>query len=122
MKFLKVSFLMSSILLLGISINMYRFGYGFKDGFFRTLLAPMEGTVWATGFSEEAYDKIKIGMTTEQVYSILSEPLRKDTDCSNRCFWAYSWQDTQTADFDKRSIVFGYQKQVVEIRKGFFID
>jgi len=122
MKFLKVSLLMSIVFSLGICINMYRFGYGFKDGFFRTLLAPMEGTVWANGFSEQAFNKIKIGMTMEQTASILGEPLRKDNDCSNQCFWTYAWQDTQTADFDQRSVVFSNQKQVVEIRKGFFID
>lgn len=122
MKFLKFSLGMSIVFLFGVGFNMYRFGYGIKDGFFRTLLTPMEGTVWAEGFSEEAFDKIIIGMTTEQVFSILGEPLEKDTDCLKLCFWSYSWQDTQTADFDQRLVVFNSQNQVIEKRKSFFID
>ncbi|MGB0454072.1 MAG: outer membrane protein assembly factor BamE domain-containing protein [Bacteriovoracaceae bacterium] len=122
MKLLKASLAMSIIFLFGVGINMYRFGYGFEDGFFRTLLAPMEGTVWADGFSEEAFDKISIGMTAEQVFSILGEPLEKDSDCHKLCFWTYSWQDTQTADFDQRWVVFNSQNQVIEKRKSFFID
>ena len=93
---------MNIVFLFGVGINMYRFGYGFEDGFFRTLLAPMEGTVWADGFSEEAFNKIKIGMRAEEVLSILGEPLKKNTECRKLCFWTYSSQDTQTADFDQR--------------------
>lgn len=107
---------------LGIGVNMYRFGYGVEDGFYRTLMFPFEGTVWAQGFNEKAFLKVQIGMSQLQVVHLLGEPLRKDLDCDESCFWLYSGQDSGTADFDQRWVVFGADRKVNEIRKSFFID
>ena len=119
MKFLMV---FMSLLVLGISFNMYRFGYGIEDAFFRTVLFPCEGTIWAKYFSESAFEKVKVGMEKSSVVGLLGEPLMKNKDCSKICFWRYTKQDTGTADFDQRWVIFSPNKKVVEIRKSFFID
>ena len=124
MKFLKIMLSLLTIFLLFMFINMYKFGYDLKDGFFRTLSVSlfMEGTVFAAGFSEEAFSKVKLDMDFNQVLELLGEPLQKDTDCQKWCFWTYTWQNYQTDDFDQRWVIFGPDLKVVEIRKSFFID
>lgn len=123
MKLIKLSIgFVALTISLGVGLNMYRFGYGFSDGFWRTLMSPFEETVWAPGFSEHSFVQVKLGMEANQVLAILGAPLRKDDDCSNICFWMYTHQATGTADFDQRWIVFDKDSKVIELRKSFFID
>jgi len=107
---------------LGMTINAYRFGYGFEDVFFRTLLFMCEGTTWSDNFSEEAFNKIQLGMTKEEVQLLLGDPIGKSSCKKSICFWLYTGHDTGTADFDQRWIVFGEDKRVQEVRKSFYID
>lgn len=104
-----------------MAVNALKFGYGPEDAFWRTLMTPFEGTVWAPGFSEAAFSKVKVGMAANEVASLLGEPLRKDCGDKN-CFWSYTGQDTGTADFDQRWVIVGNSGRVEEIRKSFFID
>lgn len=103
------------------TINALRFQYGFNDAFWRTLMSPFEGTVWAPGFKESEFLKVREGMLAMKVTQLIGEPLRKDCG-TKRCFWIYTWQDTPTADFDQRWVVFDLAERVVEVRKSFFID
>ena len=111
-----------SVFILCIFINAYRFDYGPKDAFFRTLLFPFEGTVWSDNFSEKAFSKVEIKMDMKSVVNLLGDPVAKSQNCIERCFWYYTWHDTGTADFDQRWVIFGTDQKVVEIKKSFFID
>ncbi|HAZ12727.1 MAG: hypothetical protein A2X86_13995 [Bdellovibrionales bacterium GWA2_49_15] len=122
MKAIKYLVLMTAVFACAVAVNMHRFGYNLNDGFWRTLMFPFEGTVWAPRFTEDNFNKIKQGMSASSVREILGEPLRQDSECSEICFWYYTGQDTGTADFDQRWIVFNNANQVMEIRKSFFID
>lgn len=121
MKFIRMSALFVSLFGLATLLNAARFGYGPNDAFWRTLLTAFEGTVWAPGFSEAAFLKVRTGMVASEVASLVGDPLRKDCG-EHRCIWIYTWQDTQTADFDQRWVIFGATKRVEEIRKSFYID
>ena len=102
-------------------INGFRFQYGLEDAFWRTLMMPFEGTIWAPGFKEAEFLKVREGMKADDVFKMLGEPIRRDCGKSG-CFWIYTWQDTPTADFDQRWVMLNAKEQVTEIRKGFFID
>jgi hypothetical protein len=42
-------------------------------------------TMWAAGFSDEAFQSVHLGMTQEEVYTLLGPPLRKESwekECS----------------------------------------
>jgi len=121
MKLLKYALVFTGIFFIGIMFNMYRFGYGFDDAFWRTLMTPFTGTVWSERFTEEGFNNIKISMSTDEVLKHLGKPLQNECG-KERCFWIYSYQDTPTADFDQRWIIFNKNDRVVEIRKSFFID
>lgn len=102
---------------------MYSFGYGASDAFSRVVWSIDEGTIWAPGFSEKKFNKIRIGMNSKEVLNILGRPLETSGDCQEEgCFWHYTKQDSGTSDFDQRWIVFNKSFQVEEIRKSFFID
>lgn len=122
MKILKVLISIGILFFLTMAFNMYRFNYNLDNGFWRTLMSPFEGTIWASNFSETAFSKAKIGMSSKAVKSLLGNPISKRCDSKKNCFWNYTWQETGTADFDQRWIVFNRSNRVVEIRKGFFID
>lgn len=85
-------------------------------------MSPFEGTIWSQNYSELAFDKVKLGMSSEEVKELLGNPVRKSFNCNDICFWNYTRQETQTADFDQRSVVFNRSGKVIEIRKSFFID
>lgn len=115
---MKVLFSLIIFFIFSMGINSYRFGYDINETFYRTLLSPMEGTVWAEDYTEDGFAKVKIGMTASEVHKILGEPLVRNTEE----FWKYTLGDTSTADFDQRWVVFNDSGIVVEKRKSFFID
>jgi hypothetical protein len=103
---------------------MYNFGYGFNDAAWRTAMRSLafEGTIWSMHFDENHFSKIKIGTSSDEVVSLLGQPLRKN--CNNEiCFWIYTWQDYDTDDYDQRWIITDrVSHKVVEVRKSFYID
>lgn len=121
MKTLKTTTACLFLFSLTMAYYMYKFGYGVNDGFWRTAMIPFEGTVWSEGFSEVGFNKVNLGMSSRKVLELLGEPLQKNCD-KNDCFWIYTWQDTGTADFDQRWIIFNLDDRVIEIRKSFYID
>ncbi|MBI2519766.1 MAG: outer membrane protein assembly factor BamE [Bdellovibrio sp.] len=102
--------------------NMYSYGYGVNDAFWRVVWSIDEGTIWAPNFSEENFSKLTKGMTSEEVLSLMGKPLNMSKNCEDICFWNYTKQDSGTSDFDQRWVVFNRDHQVVEVRKSFFID
>ena len=101
--------------------NKIRFRYDWENAYCRTLMTPFTGTIWADGFSEGKFSKIQFGMSKSEVEAVLGDPLRKD--CSGKgCMWVYSNQDTGTADYDRRWVVFDSTDQVTKIRHEFYID
>ena len=102
--------------------NMIYFGYGASDAFWRVVWWIDEGTVWTDGFSENNFDRVKVGMTSDEVLKITGRPLHDINDCDDICIWAYTKQDAGSSDFDQRWIVFDSQLRVAEIRKTFYID
>lgn len=122
MKFIKIFILLTICIAGGVFHNMYKFGYGLNDAFYRVVWSIDEGTIWSKNFSEEAFLKVKVGMSMNEVLHLLGKPLDDLTSCLDGCFWYYTRQDAGTSDFDQRWIVFDQSKKVKEIRKSFFID
>ncbi|MEW6058261.1 MAG: outer membrane protein assembly factor BamE, partial [Bdellovibrionota bacterium] len=92
-----------------------------ENAFWRTLMTPFTGTIWAKKFSEQNFAKIRPGMPRAEVEALLGSPLRKD--CSEKgCMWVYSNQDTGTADYDRRWVVTDPTGRVTEVRHEFYID
>lgn len=100
--------------------NAVRYHYGTGNALARAIAWPLESTRWADGFSEDNFDRVKIGMREADVISIVGEPLRKT--CSEWCELVYTWQTDSTADFDWRSVEVGKDGRVERIRRDFFID
>jgi hypothetical protein len=121
MKLFRFVFMISLLFPAAMAINSYRFGYGFENAFWRTLMTPFEGTVWAPGFKESTFSKISVGMPSLEVFRLLGDPIRKDCDHTG-CLWIYTWQNTGTADFDKRWLDIDLAGRVKEVKKSFFID
>jgi len=123
---LKYIFTLITVLIFGVLVgtlnNMYEYGYGLNDAFWRVVWAIDEGTIWAPNFSEENFDKIKLGMKDKEVLALMGKPLNLEEKCFDDCFWLYTKQDSGTSDFDQRWIVFNGERRVREIRKSFFID
>src|SRR3990167_169862 len=103
-----------------VTINSYRFGYGWSDAFWRTLLAPIEGTIRAPQFDESKFSKIRIGMSAPEVVKLIGEPLRKDCGKED-CFWIYTWLETGLPGYDQRWLIFDLAERVIEIRKSFYL-
>ncbi len=85
-------------------------------------MTPFEGTLWSEDFSENEFSKIRIGMSSQEVIELIGQPISKGLNCDSICFWIYTIQDTGTADFDQRWVVFNNHLKVTEVRKSFFID
>lgn len=119
MKIILASILMFSI---GIIRNIYTYGYGVNDAFWRVVWAIDEGTIWAKNFDEENFKKVRLGMEKEEVLSLIGEPLDKTRKCPIDCSWIYTKQDTGTSDYDQRVVSFDNSGFVSEIVKSFYID
>lgn len=117
-RFASVIFLCFGIMIL---MNKIRFYYDWKNAFWRTLMAPFEGTIWAENYSEEHFMNIRPGMSMSSVEVLLGKPLR--ITCSKEgCTWIYSNQDTPTADYDRRWVSFSVNGSVNDITHKFYID
>lgn len=110
------------LILFGVINNMYQYGYGANDAFWRVVWAIDEGTLWSPGFSERNFNKIRVGMSRGEVLEIMGDPLHGYEDCQKNCFWSYTKQDSGTSDFDQRWVIFDENYKVSEVRKSFYID
>jgi len=104
-----------------VTINSYHFGYGWNDAFWRTLVAPVEGTIWAPQFDESKFSKVRIGMSAPEVTKLIGDPLQKD--CGEEdCFWLYTKLESGLPGYDQRWLIFDLKERVIEIRKSFELD
>lgn len=104
-----------------VGVNALRFDYGFEDAVWRTIVAPVEGTIWPPDFDDSKFSKIRIGMHKSEVKALLGEPLRKD--CAEPpCFWRYTELEAGLPGYDQRWLIFDTEGRVIEIRKTFYLD
>lgn len=104
-----------------VAINSYRFGYGLNDAFWRTLVAPIEGTIWSPKFDESKFSAIRVGMRASEVVKLIGVPLHQYCGKED-CFWLYTALETGLPGYDQRWLVFDLTEQVIEIRKSFELD
>ena len=104
-----------------VAINSYRFGYGLNDAFWRTLVAPIEGTIWAPQFDESKFSKIRVGMRAPDVVELIGKPLHQYCGKED-CFWLYTTLETGLPGYDQRWLVFDLAERVIETRKSFELD
>ena len=122
MKLIRLTVIILSLIFpLSVAINSYRFGYGLNDAFWRTLVAPVEGTIWAPQFDESKFSKIRIGMNAPEVVKLIGEPFRKNCDKED-CFWIYTKLETGLPGYDQRWLIFDLAERVIEVRKSFELD
>ena len=122
MKILKFFSVLFALYIFMIPVNMVRFDYNLTNAFWRTTLFIFEGTIWAPNYSEVKFNQVKLGDTKEKVISLMGKPIVGELDCLDNCFWRYTRQDTGTADFDQRAVLFNNKGVVEEVRKDFYID
>lgn len=104
-----------------VTVNSIRFGYGLEDAVWRTLVSPVEGTIWPPQFDESKFSKIRVGMNSSEVTALVGEPLRKS--CGNEfCFWRYTELEADLPGYDQRWLIFNLAERVIEIRKSFYLD
>jgi hypothetical protein len=83
------------------------------------------GTVYASGYSESAFRRVRIGMTPEEVESILGPPLRRDSTsqrwspCDN---WMYSDPPHGLGEDYWRKWVMFQDGKVVYIDNNYYFD
>ena len=120
MKIISVLIFLIILFLSCIGINMFKYGYGFSDGFWRTLVAPVEGTVWPPGFSEEAFSKVRVGMSVEQVKELIGMP--KSGYCTDKCYWSYTTKEEGLPGYDRRFLLLDENRLVEKVIKEFYLD
>lgn len=103
------------------AFNKVRFHYDWSEALKRTAMTPFVGTLWADGFSELNFSKVRIGMSEIEVRTLLGVPLQKWVGTEGYT-WLYSWQDTPTADYERRWVSFDSKGLVDEVIHEFYID
>ena len=74
-------------------------------------------TSWAKDYSESNFNKVKIGMTQDEVRKIMGEPVRS----ANGDYWGYTESPSST-HYHQRGFVFSPSGSVTQIVKGFYFD
>ncbi len=121
MKLTKRIFILMVIVFVSATIiNAMRFHYGLSDALLRTIFFVFEDTRWAKDYTEDGFDRLAVGMSTEEVLKILGEPLRKS--CFSVCEWVYTWQQDSWLDFDRRAVIFDENMRLIAKRRAYFVD
>lgn len=110
-----------SLFFISTVINKNHYRYDWQNAAWRTGMALFTGTKWAEGFSEEQFAKVKIGMSFEEVKAIVGKPLEGGCGLYG-CGLVYSWQDTPTADYDRRWVRFDKNHKAYLIYHDFYIN
>ncbi len=76
-------------------------------------------TVFSKGYSEEGWDDVHVGMTAQEVESVLGKPLEKDVWGSDE-EWSYS-KSRGFGSYFKRDIFF-IDRKVMEKDGSFWLD
>ena len=74
-------------------------------------------TSWAKAYRESKFEKVRIGMTRDEVRKILGEPVWNP----NVDYWGYTWSPSST-HYHRRGFVFSPYGSVTQIVRGFYFD
>jgi outer membrane protein assembly factor BamE (lipoprotein component of BamABCDE complex) len=110
------------ISLFHIIFYMYQYRYSFPSAVWRFIYSFESDTKFANEFSERQFSNVRIGMSEEEVISLIGKPLGKN--CFNYgCNWVYSWKIKGNSDhFDLRSVFFDTDDVVIRVRHEFFLN
>jgi hypothetical protein len=87
------------------------------SGWFISLLASVEDTVYAPGYSDGAFRRLRIGMSEQEVAGLLGEPLEKyDTDPDLHGGFLRGWKYARSANDQS------YRVRCVRFREGRVAD
>lgn len=92
-------------------------------GWFLSVLAPDEATVWAVGYSDAGFKRLRTGMTERDVAAILGEPLESYLveGSPDLVGWRYSRGAKDDASYHERAVLFR-DGEVVEVFCDFYVD
>jgi hypothetical protein len=103
-----------------------RYHYSLSDtaDYLAALVTGDERTKYAPGFTEEAFSRVRVGMTRDEVHTLLGEPLVRSSPSWlwPEAGWRYSDQVTGTSHYHQRDISFSRDGRVTEIVRGFYFD
>ena len=108
------------LLMLPVFVVAYYGGvqhYSPTDSFCCAILGWATDTSWSKDFRESKFEKIRIGMTRDEVRKILGDPVWAPTTE----YWGYTWSPSST-HYHQRGIVFSPSGSVTRIVKGFYFD
>ena len=91
--------------------------YTLTDVFYTALLGWATDASWAKDYSERNFDKVTIGMTREEVRSIMGDPVWKPIPG----YWGYTYSPSST-HYHQRAVVFSESNTVTRIVRGFYFD
>lgn len=112
-----------SLLAAGVAVFVFQpiDGYG---GWVLSVLADKEDTVYATGYSDEAFRRIRPGMSEQEVADLLGAPLEKYSfegdDGVERVGWRYS-KSAHGQSYRIRAVVFD-EGRVMTVFREFYLD
>lgn len=81
-----------------------------------------EETVYAEGYVETSWNKIKLRNSMDHVIKFLGPPLVKNIDKDGRTYFHYSKQGPKNTNYCVRIIVFDPENKVETIVKEFYLD
>lgn len=88
------------------------------------LTTGQNATRYATGYSETTFAQIRAGMTREDVFRLLGQPLERVTypDSWPEMHWIYSQAASRSGHFHLRSVRFAPDGTVSTVFKEFHFD
>jgi hypothetical protein len=111
------------VVVLGLALILTVFHFYLLDGltgaFFS--LGEKENTVYATGYTDSGFRRIRQGMSSNDVLSILGPPLAKyDLKNPHRVLWQYS-KEIEDLSFSVRNVIFK-DAFVCEVICEYYVD
>src|SRR5438128_11987363 len=105
-----VALILGMVTLLAVLGGAYwpslRYGYSAADTYCWLITIGSNATRYGEGFSEVAFDRIRIGMTRDEVHATLGEPLARYSARYRDQGWRYSLPATRSGHYHQRSIYF----------------
>lgn len=81
-----------------------------------------EETTYAKGYSDKAWDEVKINDTFEKVLKLLGEPLKIYKANDGSFSYHYTYQGPRDTNYRIRAIFFNKEGRVIEKLKEFYVD
>src|SRR5262245_14258904 len=92
-----------------------RYGYDFADTVDCLLTTGGHKTRYAPGYSDFAFNRVRLGMSRSEVLDILGEPLERYAPWQPDFAWRYSVPATNTGHFHLRELRFSPEGLVIDI-------